>query len=1578
MTVMAPIKLPCLVGGDCTFETVQLEYDQAKAQQDGHMQYAHTRAAGHAREGTKKPEKFPRPEVRMDSSAEDWAEFEVTWEQYKEEYSLAGPALIRQLYACCADELKQGLSRLTGGGQFGLTETNLLKMIKQLAVRYQNPAVHVQEFLSLSQQQDEPVRHYLTRLKGTAARCNFTETCATCNTEVSYADSVIRFKLISGLSDQEIKEDILSVEDKTLDETVKAIEAKESGKVARKAVGISVGPSKAATVAEATHRQTLRCGYCGRSGHTSDISDRERSCPAWSKTCSKCSKRGHFAAVCKFRKKKAKEAEMVEGDADEQGVRLNSVTLGEVAGLMYCAARVAREMNSIRKVKVPHMLFEQLEWVIRNPPPQPYLSLKVRVDTRAYRDQNFTPPSAFKHRTADMSALADTGCQAVCMGTEQLARLGLTSKDLLEVDLRLKGANGGSIRILGGLFITISGEDRRNGKWSTRQLCYVAEGVTKLMLSREACVQLGIISDNFPAIGDSAVTAQTDAVTAAEQFDLIPCSPEEDGSCSCPRRQPVPESPPEFDPKLSPQELRKRIIQHYSASAFNRCTRQTLPLMEGEPLPIPVKTDIRPTAVHTPVPVPLHWEEKVHKDLMRDVALGVIEPVPVNTPVTWCSRMVVVPKHNGEPRRTVDMQALNRASVRQTHHTKSPFMLASAVPAGKIKSVLDVWNSFHSVPIVEEDRDKTTFITPWGRFRYRVSPQGYLASMDGYTHRFSLITEKIINKKTIVDDTLLWSENLEENMYDVCNMLTTCHNAGLIFNSDKFQFGQETVEFAGLDVTMDGVRPCGKFLEGIKSFPRPDTLSEARSFFGMINQVSYSFAMSSVMEPFRHLLKPDTWAAGFSWTEELEQGFKLAKEKIIEAVSDGVKYFEMGRQTCLATDWSRQGIGFFLMQKWCECVKIHPSCCPGGWKLVLAGGRFTKPSESRYSPVEGELLAVADALYKARHFVLGCNNLIVAVDHKPLLGILNDKSLADIENPRLLMLKEKTLWFNFNVLHIAGRTNSGPDYMSRIPGPESSKREARVNLILGLAGSITEDDNETVTVEDTHIIDGVVASLSSLPVQPITFEDIKREVARDQEMKDLVRAITNTEGQDKFPDTVSRYNNYREELSVLDGVPMLGRRVIIPEPLRQRVLDSLHSAHQCAVKMLDRAKHSVFWPGIMSDIENTRRNCSHCDRNAPTQPALPPLPLASPDYPFQMIVADYFDIKGKSWLVIADRFSGWLSLHYYPREANSSDLIKSLKEYFCIFGVPENFSSDDGPQFRSTAFKDFLLTWGTEHRVSSAYHPHSNLRAETAVKSGRRLLMDNTRSDGSPDMDKVIRALMQHRNTPDTEYKLSPSQLVFGRPIRDFLPIRPGQFSPTDVWVNCRETRELAHRERFIRGAERWSRNTRDLKPLNVGNKVLIQNQHGAGKIAKKWERTGQIIESLGYNKYRVKIDGSGRVSDRNRQFLRRITPVTPTMPGPIPSPPCHGTTTESPEPPTAPIQVPVGLPQPQPEMKDNETNNKTNPDPVLPGSEPEQEPVMQTPEPEETHSQGPLRRSARGNAGKPPSKYSPSIFDLS
>ena len=258
---------------------------------------------------------------------------------------------------------------------------------------------------------------------------------------------------------------------------------------------------------------------------------------------------------------------------------------------------------------------------------------------------------------------------------------------------------------------------------------------------------------------------------------------------------------------------------------------------------------------------------------------------------------------------------------------------------------------------------------------------------------------------------------------------------------------------------------------------------------------------------------------------------------------------------------------------------------------------------------------------------------------------------------------------------------------------------------------------------------------------------------------------------------------------------------------------------------------------------------------------MPPQPLASPDYPFQMVVADYCNVKGKSWLVLCDRFSGWLSVQYFPREATAGDLVRILKEYFSIFGIPEHFSSDDGPQFRSETLRSFFKCWGVkEHRVSSAYHPHSNLRAKTAVKSAKRILLDNTRSDGSPDSDKLLRAIMQHRNTPDAEFKLSPAQLVFGRPIKDFLPIKPANFRPSEVWMDC-------------------------------------------------------------YNKYRIRVDGSGRVTDRNRQFLRQFSSVTPSEPRPSPSstasqpaqpaqpPPPPVTASTAPDVPAPPPATPVRVP---------------------------------------------------------------------
>ena len=97
----------------------------------------------------------------------------------------------------------------------------------------------------------------------------------------------------------------------------------------------------------------------------------------------------------------------------------------------------------------------------------------------------------------------------------------------------------------------------------------------------------------------------------------------------------------------------------------------------------------------------------------------------------------------------------------------------------------------------------------------------------------------------------------------------------------------------------------------------------------------------------------------------------------------------------------------------------------------MVGSRFTSAAEQNYSAVEGELQGVVDGLHKTRYYTQGCDKLLVGVDHKPLLGLLQGKSLESIDNMRLRRLVEKTYGWSFKVVHIPGRKHAAPDAMSR-------------------------------------------------------------------------------------------------------------------------------------------------------------------------------------------------------------------------------------------------------------------------------------------------------------------------------------------------------------------------------------------------------------------------------------------------------------------------------------------------------------------------------------------------------------------
>ena len=161
----------------------------------------------------------------------------------------------------------------------------------------------------------------------------------------------------------------------------------------------------------------------------------------------------------------------------------------------------------------------------------------------------------------------------------------------------------------------------------------------------------------------------------------------------------------------------------------------------------------------------------------------------------------------------------------------------------------------------------------------------------------------------------------------------------------------------------------------------------------------------------------------------------------MEAIKHDVEVFGPSRPTKFHTDYSKQGLGFYLAKKHCACAGLDPSCCDSGWRITLLGSCFLKSAVTRYVPLEGECLGVAWALEQTKYFTLGCPNLLVVMDHKPLCKILGDKAMEDITNSRILKIKERTLLWKFSIVYRPGKLNYFADCTSRNPVEASGDKE---------------------------------------------------------------------------------------------------------------------------------------------------------------------------------------------------------------------------------------------------------------------------------------------------------------------------------------------------------------------------------------------------------------------------------------------------------------------------------------------------------------------------------------------------------
>ena len=627
-----------------------------------------------------KAPKIDRPTIHQGCTEEDWAAFTRRWELFKAGTALHPSQVTPQLLACCEKDLESALFR---DDPLVATKTpdTVLDSIKRLAVVGVALSARRAAALKTSQEPGEPIRQYVARLRGKAHACNFTTegSCGLATCVADFTDDMVKMIMINGLADEEIKKDVLSctdIDSKNLSDTIAVIDSKETA-----ARAMLAAPS---AVAASTYKKLSVPKKPNANGDVIKCADCDTQMPKITTIRGK-PREFKVCRACWGRNRGSKPAEQA---------------------LFHCLAAVGTVNHRVvmvqRRGRVAVRSPDQyifkgpgLGWRKADALPHPTLRLYVATDPVAYSEFGVTAPAPVSAR---LEVVADSGAQVCLMGLNVMHRLGLKKKDLIPVQKGVQAANGEEINILGALLLKFTGYDNERPV-STSALTYVTTATERFYLNRESLKLLGIISEDFPkvnstgsVIGAAISTPQVQSttppaqptacpvplVTVAQADPVSPKSPprtSELAPCGCLLRSSPPPRPSELPFAPVPEntaKMRRWLVERYAASTFNQCPHQALPAMPGPPMEIMVDPDAKPVVTRRPVHVPLHWKEEVREQLERDVALGVIERVPPNTPVTWLHNMVITAKSDGSPRRTVDLQSLNRHCVRETHYCTPP------------------------------------------------------------------------------------------------------------------------------------------------------------------------------------------------------------------------------------------------------------------------------------------------------------------------------------------------------------------------------------------------------------------------------------------------------------------------------------------------------------------------------------------------------------------------------------------------------------------------------------------------------------------------------------------------------------------------------------------------------------------------------------------------------------------------------------------------------------------------------------------------------------------------------------------
>ena len=422
--------------------------------------------------------------------------------------------------------------------------------------------------------------------------------------------------------------------------------------------------------------------------------------------------------------------------------------------------------------------------------------------------------------------------------------------------------------------------------------------------------------------------------------------------------------------------------------------------------------------------------------------------------------------------------------------------------------------------------------------------------------------------------------------------------------------------------------------------------------------------------------------------------------------------------------------------------------------------------------------------------------------------------------------------FNFTISHVPGKELTIADTLSRAPV------------------SISSAADQSLQSEMTAYVNFVV---ENIPATEKRLQEIKEHQEKDlvcQKLAEFCRS--GWLKKEMLSADLKLYLPVAAQISVANGLLLRGSRIIVPPPLRKTLLGRLHSSHQGITKCRERARQSVWWPGLSKHLDELVHNCSECQKTQ-RQRCQPLNPTPLPQLPWQQVATDLFEWKQANYLLVVDYFSRYIEIARLNRPT-TSEVVVHLKSIFARHGIPETLISDNGPQYASQEFADFARDYEFEHYTSSPYFPQGNGEAERAVGTVKSFL----KKSGDP-----YKALLAYRSTP-LQIGFSPSQLLMGRVLRSTVPTTRSQREPQVPDLTTVRARDKQSKARQKRNYDAHH-GARELSPLKPGDQVWISQKQREGEVQSEVVPQSYTVES------------QGDIVRRNRRDLIRL-PVPDTV----------------------------------------------------------------------------------------------------